>query len=82
MGEILYTGQIGDISGVPVIVSKKVPEGTKYLATKEAVTLFTKKDVETESDRDKEHRINTEIARRVCLVALTDSTKAVKITKA
>ena len=28
----------------------------------------------------KEKRINTEITRKVCLVALTDSTKAVKIT--
>ena len=80
MGEILYTGQIGAIGGVPVIVSKKVPKNTGYLATKEAVTLFNKKGVELEADRQKEKRINTEIARKVCLVALTDSTKAVKIT--
>ena len=80
LGEILYTGQIGAISGVPVIVSKKVPAKTAYLATKEAVTLFNKKGVELEADRQKEKRINTEIARKVCLVALTDSTKAVKIT--
>ena len=80
MGEILYTGQIGSIGGVPVIVSRKVPKNTGYLATKEAVTLFNKKGVELEADRQKEKRINTEIARKVCLVALTDSTKAVKIT--
>ena len=80
LGEILYTGQIGDICGVPVIVSKKVPVKTAYLATKEAVTLFMKKSSELESDRKKEERINTEIARKVCLVALTDATKAVKIT--
>ena len=80
LGEILYTGQVGDISGVPVIHSRKVPSGVAYLATKEAVTLFEKKGIELESDRDKEARINTEIARKVCLVALTDATKAVKIT--
>jgi len=80
LGEILYTGQVGDISGVPVIHSRKVPANTAYLATKEAVTLFNKKGIQLEADRDKEHRINTEIARKVCLVALTDSTKAVKIT--
>ena len=80
LGEILYTGQIGTIGGVPVIVSKKVPANTSFLATKEAVTLFNKKGVELEADRQKEKRINTEIARKVCLVALTDSTKAVKIT--
>ena len=80
MGEMLYTGQIGAIAGVPVIVSKKVPVGVAYLATKEAVTLFNKKGVELEADRKKEERINTEITRKVCLVALTDATKAVKIT--
>ena len=80
LGEILYTGQIGSIGGVPVIVSRKVPANTAYLATKEAVTLFNKKGVELEADRKKEERINTEITRKVCLVALTDATKAVKIT--
>ena len=80
LGEILYTGQIGAISGVPVIVSKKVPATVAYLATKEAVTLFNKKGVQVEADRDKEKRINTEITRKVCFVALTDATKAVKIT--
>ena len=80
LGEILYTGQIGDIAGVPVITSKKVAKNTAFLATKEAVTLFKKKEVETEYKRQQEERINTEIARKVCLVALTDATKAVKIT--
>ena len=82
LGEILYTGQIGAISGVPVIVSKKTPAGVAYLATKEAVTLFNKKGVAVEPKRQAEERINTEITRKVCLVALTDSTKAVKISKA
>ena len=80
LGEILYTGQIGDIAGVPVIVSKKVEKNTAFLATKEAVTLFNKKGVEVEAKRQAEERINTEITRKVCLVALTDATKAVKIT--
>ena len=80
LGEILYTGQIGDIAGVPVIVSKKVAKNTAFLATKEAVTLFNKKGVEVEAKRQAEERINTEITRKVCLVALTDATKVVKIT--
>lgn len=80
LGEILFTGQIGDICGVPVIHSKKVPAKTAYLATEQAVTLFMKKESELESERDKEARINTEIGRKVCLVALTDATKVVKIT--
>lgn len=80
LGEILYSGQIGDICGVPVAVSKKVPAGTAFLATKEAVKCFVKKQSEVEQERDGETRKNTVITRRVGLVALVDSTKAVKIT--
>ena len=81
LGEILYSGQIGDICGIPVAVSKKVPANTAFLATKEAVTCFVKKGVEVEQDRIKNKRINSVIPRKVGLVALTDATKAVKITK-
>ena len=79
LGEILFDGQIGQIAGVPVAVSKKVPSGKAYLATKEAVVCFMKKESEAESARDAERRINTEIVRKVCVVALVDSTKAVEI---
>ena len=82
MGEIIHSGQIGDISGIPVAVSKKVPANTVFVATKEAVTCFVKKEVEVEQDRIKNKRINSIIPRKVGLVALTDATKAVKITKA
>lgn len=81
-GEILFNGQIGSISGVPVIVSKKVPKKEAFLATKAAVTLFTKKESEVEQERDKNVRLNTIFSRKVNLVALTDATKVVKITKA
>lgn len=73
------TGYIGSVCGVPVIVSDAVPAGTAYLATKEAVTIFTKKGSETEQERDADHRKNTVFARKVMLVALTDATKVVKI---
>ncbi len=81
-GEIIFNGQIGDISGVPVIVSKKVTAKKAYLATKEAVTLFTKKDNEIEQVRDGETRKNTVIMRKVNLVALTDASKVVEISEA
>lgn len=79
LGEILFNGQIGTIGGIPVVVSKKAT--APVLATKEAITLFTKKDNEVEQDRDKEARINTVIARTVYICALTDATKIVKFTK-
>ena len=79
LGEILFDGQIGQICGVPVVVSKKVPTGKAYLATKEAVVCFMKKESEAEGVRDAERRINTEIVRKVCVVALVDNTKLVEI---
>lgn len=74
------TGYIGTVCGVPVIVSKAVVAGTGYLATKDAVTLFVKKDTEIEQERDANHRENRVFVRKVALVALTDATKLVKIT--
>ena len=82
LGKVIADGAVGTLSGVPVIPSKAVPAGTAYLATREAVTLFTKKDNEVEQERDGEARKNTIIMRKVNLVALTDATKVVKITEA
>lgn len=74
------TGYIGTVCGVPVIVSKAIPEGKGYLATKEAITVFIKKDTETEYKRDPDIRNNIYWVRKVAVVALTDATKVVKIT--
>ena len=79
LGKVIADGAIGTLCGVPVIHSKAVPADTAYLASREAVTLFTKKDNEVEQERDGEERKNTVIMRKVNLVALTDATKVVKI---
>lgn len=73
------TGYIGTVAGVPVIVTKAVEAGKGYLATKEAVTVFIKKDSETEYERDADTRHNAYWVRKVGVVALTDATKIVKI---
>ena len=73
------TGYIGSVAGVPVIVSKAVPAGEGFLATKEAVTVFIKKDSETEYERDADKRHNTYYVRKVGVVALTNENKIVKI---
>lgn len=73
------TGYIGTVCGVPVVVSKAVPEGIGYLATREAVTIFVKKGSEIEQERDADHRKNSVFARKVMLVALTDATRAIKL---
>lgn len=74
------TGYIGSVAGVPVIVTKAVAEGKAYLATKEAVTVFIKKDSETEYERNADIRKNSYWVRKFAVVALTDATKVVKIT--
>ena len=73
----------GNVLAENIIVDGEVvvPENTVFVATKEAVTCFVKKEVEVEQDRIKNKRINSIIPRKVGLVALTDATKAVKITK-
>ena len=73
-------GYIGTVCGVPVVVSKAIPSGKGYLATKEAITVFVKKDTETEYERDADKRNNSYWVRKVAVVALTDATKIVKIT--
>lgn len=78
--DFVRTGYIGSVCGVPVIATNAVPAGVAYLATKEAVTIFTKKGSEIEQERDPNVRLNKVYARKVMLVALTDATKVVKIT--
>lgn len=74
------SGYIGSVCGVPVYVSKAIPANKAFLASKEAVTLFLKKDTEREVDRDPNNRTTTEYIRKVALVALTDARKVVMIT--
>ena len=74
------TGYIGSVAGVPVIVTKAVPANKGYLATKDAVTVFVKKDTETEYKREPDTRNNQYWVRKVAVVALTDATKIVKVT--
>lgn len=78
-GELLFSGQIGQICGLPVVVSAAVPADQAYVATKEAVTCFIKKESQVEQDRDINRRMNTIVMRKVNVVALTDATKAVRI---
>jgi HK97 family phage major capsid protein len=80
MGEVVYTGQVGTIAGIPVIVSKAVDNA--YVMSKDAIKLFLKKDVEVEQDRDPDTRTNSVYLRAVYICALTDATKICEITKA
>lgn len=81
-GEILYTGQFGAVSGVPVLFSKLVPNDTVYITSNDAVKFFVKEEGRVEQSHDVETKDNTVVYDRFGLVALVDETKSIKITKA
>lgn len=74
------TGYIGSVCGVPVTTSSAIPAGKAYLGTKEAITVFLKKDTETEYERDADTRANSYFVRKVGVVALTNADKICEIT--
>lgn len=87
LGEVIYNGQVGTIAGIPVVCTKVLNatsgnQAKAYLLTPEAVTLFIKKNVEVEQDRDKDKRLNSIYLREYYICALTDATKARKIVEA
>ena len=75
------SGYIGTVGGVNIYTKKDATKGTVVVATRQAVTIFNKKGVEVETDRDGDIRQNTIWSRKYYLAALTDATKAVKIVK-
>lgn len=79
-GEILYTGQFGDICGVPCVCSKLVPAKTCYITAKDQVKFFVKKDGSVEQDRNVETKDNVVVYERYGLMALVDETKSIKVT--
>lgn len=81
MGEVVYNGQMGTVSGLPVVPTKALADKA-YIMTNDAVTLFLKKDVEVEQKRDIETRTNTVVLRAFYIVALTDATKICELSKA
>ena len=74
------TGYIGTVAGVNLFTKADATEGEVIVATKDAVTIFNKKGIEMEQERDANTRVNSAYARKYYVVALTNESKAVKIT--
>ena len=79
-GEVIYSGQVGTICGIPVIASKAADAA--YVMTPEAVKLFMKKDVNAGTDRDEDTTVNSVYIRAYYIAALVDGTKICKIVNA
>lgn len=73
-------GYVGTVAGWNLYTKKDAVAGTIVGGTREAVTLFNKRGVEIEQDRDADIRKNLIFSRKYYFAALTDATKAVKIT--
>lgn len=80
-------GYVGTVAGINVYTKKDAVSGTVIIGTRDAVTLFVKTGTEVEqitADKRSEGaaniRQNTIFTRKYYLAALTDETKAVKIT--
>lgn len=77
------TGYIGSICGVPIYFTKHEMKDAEdhyikgFLATREAVTAFIKKDVRVEQGRDIDTKLNNIVADRYAVIALTDESKCV-----
>lgn len=73
------TGYVGSVADIHIYTKADATEGEIIVATKEAVTIFNKKGVEMEQERDANTRVNSAYSRKYYVVALTDESKAVKI---
>lgn len=80
MGEVIYSGQVGTICGIPVVASKAATEA--YVMTPEAVKLFMKKDINAGTERDEDTTVNSVYIRAYYIAALVDATKICKIAEA
>ena len=72
-------GYIGSVAGINLYDKADATEGEIIVAIRGAVTIFNKKGVETEQERDANTRENSAYSRKYYVVALTDESKAVKI---
>jgi len=73
------SGYVGTVAGVNIYTKKNANTGEIVVGMKDAVTLFNKKGVEVEQERDPNTRLNEIYSRKYYLAALTDATKVVKI---
>lgn len=74
-------GYVGTVAGVNIYTKADATKGTIYGGTRDAVTVFNKKGVEVEQQRDANIRLNEVFSRKYYVAALTDATKCFKIVK-
>ena len=72
-------GYVGTVCGINLYDKKDADDDALYIGTKKAVTMFTKKGVEIEQEREANIRKNDAYSRKYYIPALTDATQVVKL---
>lgn len=74
-------GYVGSVAGINLYTKADATPGTICGGIREAVTVFNKKGVEVEQQREANTRLNEVFSRKYYVAALTDATKCFKIVK-
>lgn len=74
-------GYVGSVAGINLYTKADATPGTICGGIREAVTVFNKKGVEVEQQREANVRLNEVFSRKYYVAALTDATKCFKIVK-
>lgn len=80
---VLYTGEVGQIMGLRVVTSTRLPVAagvyTSIVAAPGAVSLYMKRDIMIEGDRDILAGVNVVAGNEHFVAALNNATKVVKV---
>lgn len=79
-GQVIISGEIGQIFGARVVVSNKVQANEAFLVKAGAVKILMKRNVMVEADRDIVNKTNIFVVDEHYAVYLEDATKIVKAT--
>ena len=80
--QIYISGYLGSCAGCDIVCTNIAPENTAFLVNREAITLFTKKNTESEMERVPNTRQNILYMRKFAVCALTNAKKLVKLAPA
>jgi hypothetical protein len=77
---LTQTGVVGVIGGCKVVKWKKLPDATAYVVKPDALTIFVKRNVTVETDRNILNKSTTFSADQHYVVACEDETKIARLT--
>ena len=77
--QLTQSGSVGMIAGCKVVKWKKLTDDTAYILKNDALTIFIKRNVTLENQRDILSKCTTFSADEHYLVAIEDETKIVKL---